>query len=226
MKTKTHIILSMMLAIAFQSIVGCSKDNGPDKNTKTGEFYVKYNISGAVINDNFRIFATGEDSDYSNVSLTGGLVVNVESNEGNIKMAAIGYRGFGPTMDDVREVTLNLPARKGSLDVGTLFPGPTYVSSGEPVYNAYFDLFFRSDITLYDHNNDGMNDLTSGLITESMSITITGYEEEINNLGIAGVTHIRGSFQGTGYFKYFTGPNTDPGKLSHTIEGEFEYNKK
>ena len=214
------------MTTALQSIIGCSKDSDPDKNTKTGDSYVKYNISGAVINDNFRIFATGEDSDYTDVSLTGGLVLDVESNEGKIKMAAIGYRGFGSTMDDVREVTLKLPARKGSLNVGTLFPGPTYGSSGEPVYNASFDLFFRSDITLYDHNNDGMNDLTSGLITESMSITITGYEEEINNLGIAAVTHIRGTFHGTGYFKYFTGPNTDPGKLSHTIEGEFEYNKK
>src|SRR5690606_36215191 len=114
MKRRTHIIITMVLAIALQGIVGCSKDNELDKNTKTGESFVKYNISGAVINDNFRIFATGEDSDYTNVSLTGGLVVNVESNEGNIKMAALGYRGFGSTMDDVREVTLTLPTRKGS----------------------------------------------------------------------------------------------------------------
>lgn len=222
MKTKTQIIMPIVLAIALLSIVGCSKDDDPEKR----ESYVKYNISGVVVNDNFRIFANGEDSDYTNVDLTGGLVINVESNEGNIKMTAIGYRGYGHTMDDVREVTFKLPPRKGSLDVGTLFPGPTYISSGEPVYNASFHPFFQSDVTLYDHNNDGMNDLTSGLITESMAITVTAYKEEVNSLGIAVVTHIKGTFQGTGYFEYFTGPNTEPGKLSHTIEGEFEYNKE
>lgn len=140
MKTKTQIIMPIVLAIALLSIVGCSKDDDPEKR----ESYVKYNISGVVVNDNFRIFANGEDSDYTNVDLTGGLVINVESNEGNIKMTAIGYRGYGHTMDDVREVTFKLPPpARGHSMWGHFFPDRLTFRPGSLFITHLFTLSFN-----------------------------------------------------------------------------------
>jgi len=219
-----QLILVLVILLIITVLVGCSSDGGDDDNgSLTGESYIEFDITGPIINGDFRISASNEKDEYTNTHIVG-LVGNLQSTEGQIRMVGLGYRGFA-TAGEVREVILNLPAEKKAMALGTQVSGPNYTSNDEAIFDIEF-AFFKSEYTLYDPNGDGSSDLTSGiLMSESVTVTITDYAEEDTGFGISSVSHMKGSFQGMGYFLAVQTGIAELEKVAHTINGEFEYHK-
>ena len=218
------MILTLLILLIITILIGCSSDGGDDdKGSLTGESYIEYDITGPIINGDFRISASNEKDEYTNTHIVG-LVGNNQSTEGQIRKVGLGYRGFG-LLGEVREVILNLPAEKKQMALGTQVSGPNYPSNDEAIFDIEF-AFFKSEYALYDPNGDGSSDLTSGiLMSESVTVTITDYAEEETDFGISSVNHMKGSFQGTGYFLAVQTGIAEREKVVHTINGEFEFHK-
>lgn len=221
---KAHVPHLILTLVIFTTLVGCSSDGGDDDNgSRKGETFIVYDITGPIINGDFLISASNEKEVYASTHIVG-LIGNVQSTEGEIRMVGLGYRGFG-TADNVRQVQLNLPAEKKQMALGTQVSGPVYASNGEAIFDIEF-AFFQSEYTLYDPNGDGSSDLTSGiLMSESVTVTITDYVEAEGDFGIASLIHMKGSFQGTGYFLAVQTGTPELEKVAHTIKGEFEFHR-
>lgn len=223
MKTKPFFyqLKALSMSIIIITALSCSSSDdsgGSDSPPDEGVSYIEVTVDGVVVSKNFTI--TQQNTNPDDIIIAGH-VNTEESNEGMIDVVSLIYTRFSEG-GNYREVRMSLPAIEDEIDLGTQFPGP--LSVGNPGGQRMFDMVFAfedDDFQPYDPNNDGSDDVMSGLIPEALGVSITDYEETTS--GFSTVAKIKGSFQGLGYFLAYTGPTTDPGKVYHQIHGDFQY---
>lgn len=224
MKTK-RIFYPIYLLMALTSVWSCSSnDDSDDGDNPPGSNYIHYTISGSAasgLNDVFNI--DYPDNDTQGATTVFGHVVNESTDEGTVKVVNLTFSYF-VSDDDYHDVTLRLPAVTGSSPLGTFETSPSGMITEEPTYSMVLD--FDSNRALYDHDNDGDNDILTALLSNNVVVTITEYEETTNSLGIPTVAHIKGSIGGSGnqfLFKYFTSPTSPAGDSFCSVTADFEY---
>ncbi|ASV29746.1 hypothetical protein [Maribacter cobaltidurans] len=219
MKKLKYILGGILCISTVFFYISCSKDGDENNTTESnsGKTFLKLKISGTVINGDFDII---EEEIPEDESIIIGHIYYEESTEGTQKVASLFFTQlFG--MEGERNFEMVIPAEKGAKEIGTQFPNPA-PANGEPIYYMEIDLK-ETDYALYDSDNDGDNDANNLLRAKTMGVTITEIGETYNALGILTLSHIKGSFQGTGFLTAYTGPTTAPQELEHTITGSFEY---
>lgn len=232
MKQLKHALL-VFCTLTLSLLLSCSKDDGgpnhiniPPNNT-SADSYVKFSINGSAVNGLFEIVLEDEDYNTENIGEEGfsgavGIAYDQDTNEGTVRTTSLTYVTWGAAPNDYFEVKMALPAHTGPLEVGEILTPEGWVDA-YPTF--YMTLRFLSEDAFYDSNNDGFNDLTTSLLSKTLSVTITAVEEAPDSYGMLALTHIKGSFEGTAYFNaYADAPPSFTQQLLHTITGEFEYN--
>lgn len=214
-------VINLFLLLVL--LASCTQnDDGSSDNDEQRESYVVYNVAGPILNGGFEINMDLAKGNYDAVNSVAG-AVTLETNEGSTERAAIRYSAYQSV--NYREVIFHIPTEVGEYHVGEMSFGPQLVDAigDEPVFNINF-AFFESDYAHYDNNDDGSDDVISGLIPDYVGITITEYEEsQDEEFGVERIIKVKGSFQGSAHVKAFTDPFSEPNKIAHTVEGSFEF---
>lgn len=222
------ILLCTIILIVFQS---CSNNEDSSDNndnnipSESGSSYVKFSVNGSVVNGLYEIYIEDEDYNTANIGEEGysGIYGNVYD-EGDIKKTSLVYTTWGATADNYFEVKFETPAHTGPLELGEIMTPQGWI---EDYPTFYMTFRFLNEDVFYDSNNDGNNDITTAMLSKTLSLTITGFEETIlnNTNGVQVLAHVKGSFEGTAYFNaYSEGAPSNTQQLLHTVTGTFEYN--
>ena len=199
----------LTLLFTFCTITACSKSddsNDQEQNQNPlGENYIKYSVIGSAVSGDFYISSFKEPE----ASTIVGYLNTEETDLGTVEVATLIF-SRSDMGANYRDVTMSFTPAVGAYVFEEVITNSTGMITNEPIS--------------YDSDNDMDNDIITHLLSKNMTITILEYEEVTNSFGLLTIGHVKGSFEGTGYYKAYTGPTSEPELLLHTFSGEFEYN--
>lgn len=218
---KTIRRFTTVLLIAAITFMSCSKNSDDeadqDDHPLSGTSHIRGSVTGNAVNQQFEI-SKPEDDD-GTVATIAANFFNVQtdgSTERAIYLRYTYYESGFPPMD----FTIVMPAQTGAYALGEVMTTNFQV----PVYPTYYlTILFDDEVVFYDNNNDNVNDAGTRVYSKTNGVVITELEEATNSIGLIVPSRIKGTISGIGFMSAFTGPNSEPEKLTHTVTATFEY---
>lgn len=215
----------VVLLICFATLFTCSKSDDDTKENPSGHSYINYEVpvNQLVPGGNSFSISSDDDDDQAAILITAN-IYDETTIEGTQKVLSLIFAKY-VSDDDYFDVSMTLEAKTGSTILGEFQTGVTGLITYHPTFNLVMN--FDPNRAFYDNNNDGNSDTLTSYLSKNIVVSVTEYEETINDLGILTVSHVKGKIISGNqvFFKAYKGPTSPPEEVTRNISNlEFEYN--
>lgn len=214
----------IVILICFATVFTCSKSDDNTNENPSGQSYINYEVpvNQLVPGGNSFSISSGDD-DQAAITIAAHIYDEMTI-EGTQKVLSLIFSKY-VSDDDYYDVSMTLEAKTGSTVLGEFQTGSTGLITYHPTFNLVMN--FDPNRAFYDNNNDGNSDTLTSYLSKNIVVSVTEYEETVNDLGILTVSHVKGKIISGNqvFFKAYKGPTSDPEEVIRNISNlEFEYN--